>query len=814
MRAKWRKEKALATDTFMVCPHCHHWGPFGRCEACGFDAGDPGAVGQLRAGKAMGRAKRRAAGVRVYQTINELFAFHLVDLVDFLKLAVKWLVLGGAAGILAGTASWIFLTSLAWATATRLANPALLYGLPLLGLAMGWLYYRFGGAAALGNNLVIDEVNSNRSKIPLRMAPFVLLGTIMTHLGGGSAGREGTAIQMGASLADGLRRVLGLAGEDRRLLLMAGISGGFGSVFGVPVAGFVFGMEVQGIGRIRYDGIIPCLVAAFVGDLVTRAWGTPHTHYPQLAETALDLLLLIKVAVAGVLCGLTSMLFVELTHGIKHLMARITTWTPIYPVIGGVTVIGLTWLVGTRDYLGLSLPLITASMEGAGVLPWTFALKLLFTAVTLGTGYLGGEVTPLFVIGATLGAASAALLSAPPTLLAAVGLVAVFAGASNTPLACAIMGIELFGSGAAPYFFVGCVVAYLASGHRGIYITQQVYHPKTALTDLQPDDNLKSLRARRGSGWLPPLPTLTNRLEQQSVRSIMTAPAIYVREDASLQEVIARALREGVRAMPVLNAASRVVGIITDNDLERGGLKTNLRRLQQMATSERAVWLEQAAQAPVRQVMSRPVITVPYQATVATALTLMRNHNLKRLPVVDQAGHLAGLLTRSDLLRELVVADAQSGEPSTFFDWAARVDEVELEAVVTTSAATPLHALLPLMQQALQVRAVVVNTAGQPIGMISESDLLTRVEQSQRASVMTALRDQSQLEPLHLAQTAADLMTTPVITVNAESRAFDAIRLLMDNQIKRLPVIGHDGQVIGLVNRRALLYGLLREQTP
>ncbi|MFN8440422.1 MAG: chloride channel protein [Caldilineaceae bacterium] len=768
--------------------------------------------GQLRAQQATNRAKRRALGVHMYQGLNELFAFHFIDFVYFLKIALKWTVLGGVAGILAGTASWIFLTSLAWATATRLANPALLYALPLAGLAVGWLYYRFGGNAALGNNLVIDEVNSNRSKIPLRMAPFVLLGTIVTHLFGGSAGREGTAIQMGASLADGVRRVLGLTGEDRRLLLMAGISGGFGSVFGVPAAGFVFGMEVQSMGRIRYEGIIPCLAAAFIGDLVTRAWGTPHAHYPQLPETAMDLLLLSKVALAGIAFGLTSMLFVELTHAIKQIMIRITTWKPLYPVIGGVMVIGLTWLVGTRDYLGLSLPLITASVTGENVLPWAFAIKLLFTAVTLGTGYLGGEVTPLFVIGATLGSALAGLFGLPPALLASIGMVAVFAGASNTPLACAIMGIELFGGGAAPYLFAGCVVAYLASGHRGIYVTQQVVHPKTKLDDLQPDDNLKSLQERRKGGWLPALPAFTGTLEQKSVRTIMTAPAIYAREDASLEETIAQALRAGVRAVPVLNAASQVIGIVTDNDLERAGIKTNLHLLQQMDAKERVPWLAQAKHIGVQQVMSQPVITVSHQATVATALQLLRQHHLKRLPVVDQAGHLIGLLTRSDLLRQLMFEQAETDKQTTFFDWSVRVDEVELEPAVTVAASMPLQELLPLLQRALQVRAVVVNDAGQAIGMISESDLLSRIEQRQRVTILTALRNQGEVEPLHLSQTVGDLMTTPVITVNAESRAFDAIRLLIDNQIKRLPVVDHDGKVLGLVNRRALLYGLLREQ--
>lgn len=438
----------------------------------------------------------------------------LQEFLAFATFAFKWSVLGSVAGMFAGTASWIFLTSLQWATATRVANPLLLYGLPFVGLLMGWLYAKFGGTAVQGNNLVIEEVNSNRSRIPVRMAPLVLLGTIVTHLCGGSAGREGTAIQMGASLADGVRRLLNLQGEDRRLLLMAGISGGFGSVFGVPVAGFVFGMEVQGVGRIRYDGIIPCLVASFIGDLVARSLGTPHAHYPHLAAIPLDFFLLLKIGTAGVCFGLTSLLFIELTHAIKDFTARFVGSPLITPIVGGVTIILLTFLVGTYDYLGLSLPLIVDSVEGAGVVPWAFALKLLFTAVTLGTGYLGGEVTPLFVIGSTLGYALSGPLEVSSGLLASVGLVAVFAGASNTPLACALMGIELFGGAAAPYIFLGCVVAYLASGHRGIYTSQRIHQPKTRLTDLQPDDTLRSVRTRRAPVPAQEEPTTTSPIER------------------------------------------------------------------------------------------------------------------------------------------------------------------------------------------------------------------------------------------------------------------------------------------------------------
>lgn len=426
--------------------------------------------------------------------------FHLnpADFFAFLRTFVKWTLLGGVVGILSGTASAVFLVSLDWATRTRLANPAILFLLPLAGFIVGWIYHRFAGTAAQGNNLVIEEVHSNQARIPLRMAPLVLLGTVITHLFGGSAGREGTAIQMGASLADALRRILHLNADDRRLMIMAGISGGFGSVFGTPVAGFVFGMEVQSVGRMRYEGMIPCLVGAYVGDLVTRLWGVGHTHYPALANIEIEPLLLLKVALAGLIFGLTSILFVELTHGIKSLQSRWVKYPPLRPLIGGLVLIALTLILNTQDYLGLGLPLIQQSVSGIGVVTFAFLLKLIFTALTLGSGYLGGEVTPLFVIGSTLGYTLGGLLGVEPTFMASIGFVAVFAGASNTPLACAIMAMELFGGGSPVYLILGCVVAYLASGHRGIYVTQRIDSPKAAGVDVRADESLKALADRRG----------------------------------------------------------------------------------------------------------------------------------------------------------------------------------------------------------------------------------------------------------------------------------------------------------------------------
>jgi len=399
--------------------------------------------------------------------------FSLPYLIGSLRVTTKWLLLGSLVGILAGSASAFFLITLNWMTTTRLANGWLLFLLPIAGFFVGWVYHRFGGRAKGGNALVIDEVHINQDRIPLRMTPFVLAGTLITHLFGGSAGREGTAIQMGASLADTARRVFGLVGNDRRFMLLAGISGGFSSVFGTPIAGFIFGMEVDTVGQVRYEGIIPCLASAIVGDWVTRAWGASHSHYPlaPIINTAPDVML--KIALAGVIFGLTSRLFVRGIKFMKSALSRIS-YPPFRPVIGGLMIIGMTLIINNTDYLGLSLPLIQNSVRGEGVILYAFLLKLIFTVVTLGSGFLGGEVTPLFVIGSTLGYSLGIILGLDPAWVAMVGFVAVFAASSNTPIACIFMGIELFGGNIALVTVVGCMVAYLASGHEGIYHTQRV----------------------------------------------------------------------------------------------------------------------------------------------------------------------------------------------------------------------------------------------------------------------------------------------------------------------------------------------------
>ncbi len=385
---------------------------------------------------------------------------------------VRWILLGSVSGVLAGLSSYLFLEGLDRVTSFRIDHGWIIWFLPVTGLLIGLAYHHFGGRSAEGNAMLLEQIHEPTTWVPRRMAPLVLLGTWVTHLFGGSAGREGTAFQMSGSLTDLFARTIRLDRESRRLLLAAALGGGFGAVFGVPLAGAVFALEVQSIGRVRYEALVPALTASVVGDLVVRGLGYHHASRVQLA-VHLDVALVAKVALAGLAFGLAGAAFVELTHAIESLMARYVGWRPLRTAIGGVAVLALVALVG-RDYLGLSLPIANRALGGAQLSFAVFALKILFTAITLACGFPGGEVTPLFVIGSALGSALATPLHLDVRMLAAIGFVAVFAGAANTPLACTIMGVEIFGAAVVVPMAVGCIIAYVFSSHRGIYATQRI----------------------------------------------------------------------------------------------------------------------------------------------------------------------------------------------------------------------------------------------------------------------------------------------------------------------------------------------------
>ncbi len=393
---------------------------------------------------------------------------------------VKWLLLSGIAGACIGSASALLLVSLNWATDYRENHLWIIALLPLAGLVIGLMYHYLAGTASRGNNFLIEEIRSPHDIIPFRMAPLVYIGTVLTHLFGGSAGREGTGVQMGGAIADRFSKLLHLHRRDHRVMVLIGISAGFASVFGTPLAGAVFGLEVIVVGRMRYESILPAFLSAAFAHLTCHAWGVAHTHYPEPVVPHLDIANILWVALAGVAFGVVAMFFSRSIGFWGSLGKRCIKYPPLRPLVGGIIIALAVWTLGTTKYIGLGVPTIVDSFSQQQMW-YDFLLKLIFTTFTIGVGFKGGEVTPLFFVGATLGSALSAIIPLPMSLLAGLGFVAVFAGATNTPIACTLMGIELFGAEPGIYLGIACVVAYLFSGHTGIYTAQVVGSPKHQL---------------------------------------------------------------------------------------------------------------------------------------------------------------------------------------------------------------------------------------------------------------------------------------------------------------------------------------------
>jgi H+/Cl- antiporter ClcA len=419
--------------------------------------------------------------------------FLSIEQIPIFLYLLKWLALSAVVGILAGSASAFFLVSLDWVTNWRENHLWIIAFLPIGGLIVGLIYHYFGSDVVKGNNQLLEEMHEPRDIIPFKMALLVLLGTLITHFFGGSAGREGTAVQMGGAIADQLTHLFKLKNEDRKIVIAIGISAGFASVFGTPLAGAVFALEVLVLGHIRYNALLPSFLCAVVADYTCSAWQVNHTHYKIPFVPEMTPINLIWTIFVGSVCGLTAVLFSKSTHFWAGLFKSKINYPPLRPFVGGVFLAVAVWGLGTTKYIGLGVPMIVAAFS-ENLNSYDFLLKILFTSFTLGAGFKGGEVTPLFYIGAALGNILVWFVPLPMPLLAGMGFVAVFSGATNTPIACTLMGIELFGAESGVFMGISCVVAYLFSGHTGIYGAQKVGSPKHPIFGHFADKNLQDIK--------------------------------------------------------------------------------------------------------------------------------------------------------------------------------------------------------------------------------------------------------------------------------------------------------------------------------
>ena len=407
-------------------------------------------------------------------------------------LFTKWFLLCVLIGVLSGCASAFFLVSLEWVTQFREYHNGVIWLLPVGGLCIGILYHFYGSEAVKGNNVLLEEYENPQKTIPLKMAPMVLVSTLITHLFGGSAGREGTAVQMSGAIADQFTGFFQLDNSDRKTLIILGISAGFASVFGTPLAGALFALEVLYFSKITYRSIVLSFLTAYIAYFTVEFWQVKHTHYAIEIVPDFTIINALWIIVSAVFFGLAAMVFSRSTHLWGILFSKTIAFPPLRPVIGGLILAVAIYFIGTTKYIGLGIPTIVESFSTTN--QWyDFLIKILFTAFTLGAGFKGGEVTPLFFVGATLGSALSLAIPLPIALLAGMGFVAVFSGATHTPIACAVMGMELFGIESGLYITIACIVAYYTSGSVGIYHSQIVKGSKYKLYQRFKRKNLTDL---------------------------------------------------------------------------------------------------------------------------------------------------------------------------------------------------------------------------------------------------------------------------------------------------------------------------------
>lgn len=387
----------------------------------------------------------------------------------------KWIIISIITGVVGGAVGSIFHLSVELATKTRIEHSWILYLLPFGGLLIVFLYKK-GMKGDPGTNLVINSIRTD-GKVPFLMAPLIFLGTVITHLFGGSAGREGAALQLGGSIGSQIGNLIGLDEKDMHLITLCGMSSVFSALFGTPLTATFFAMEVISIGIIHYSAFIPCIVSSVTAYYISIYFGLDPVRFNLNVIPEISLINIVKVMILGSLCAVVSIIFCNLLHKSNNISKKIISNAYVRVFIGGIIIVLLTIIIGTRDYNGAGMDVILNAMNGTAK-PEAFLLKMIFTAITISVGYKGGEIVPTFFIGATFGCVVGKFLGLDPCFGAAVGLVALFCGVVNTLITSIILSIELFGAGNIVLFAIACGVSYMESGYYSLYSSQKIMYSK------------------------------------------------------------------------------------------------------------------------------------------------------------------------------------------------------------------------------------------------------------------------------------------------------------------------------------------------
>ena len=396
-------------------------------------------------------------------------------MISSLRSFLKWCLLSILVGAVSGAVGTLFYFSVRYATELRIAHGWLIWLLPLGGLLIVFLYHRGKITQPKGTDLVIEAVRSPEP-VPIVMAPLIFVATVITHLFGGSAGREGAALQLGGSLGYRIGRMFRLDEKDLHVVTMCGMAACFSALFGTPLTSTLLVMEVITVGVMYYSALVPCIIASIVAAGIAQSFHAVPTQFAVTGAPEIGVLPLLQVSLLGILCALVSILYCFVMHGTGTLYKK---WIPnqyLRAAVGGILVVLLSLVFG-RDYLGMGGDVIAAAFQHSAR-PEAFVLKLLFTAVTLGAGFRGGEIVPAFFVGATFGSFTGSLIGLSPSFGASIGFMSVFCGVTNCPLTAFVLSVEVFGEKGILYYLLAAGISYMLSGYSGLYSQQKILYAK------------------------------------------------------------------------------------------------------------------------------------------------------------------------------------------------------------------------------------------------------------------------------------------------------------------------------------------------